>query len=90
MGRPRKYQSDAERAAAYRRRLAQRTVRVDRHEWEQLTQRLARLHLAVEEAARSGDLVAEGAYCDRIGGTLEMLAEHFEGLRSQRRRSGMR
>jgi outer membrane protein TolC len=90
MARPRKYQSDAQRAAAYRKRLAERTVRVDRRTWEQLQQRLDRLQAAVEEAARSGDLAAENCYCEGIGGTLDLLAEHFEALRGWRRRHGMR
>lgn len=78
MGRPRKYQSDAERAAAYRRRLAKNTVRVDRRTWERLQASLGRLQAAVEEAARAGDYTARLAQAERAETMLNVLAEHFE------------
>lgn len=87
MGRPRKYQTGAERAAAYRRRCALRAER-ERQAVEVFAGRLQRLKAAVDEAARSGDVTARNCQAETVGTLLDLLAEHFEALRGWRERHG--
>ena len=77
MGRRKYYATAAERQAAYRRRLRDETLVVDRHSLECLDQRLARLHDAITTAMVHGDALARrvrGASVDR---TLDQLTELF-------------
>jgi hypothetical protein len=87
MGRPRKYQTAAERAAAYRKRVALRAER-ERQAQAVFAGRLQRLKTAVEEAARSGDVTARNCQAESIGTMLDLLAEHFEALRGWHQRHG--
>lgn len=80
MGRPRKYQTGAERAAAYRKRCALRAER-ERRAVEVFAGRLERLKVAVDEAARAGDVTARNCQAESVGTLLDLLAEHFEVLR---------
>jgi hypothetical protein len=69
--RPRKYQSDADRAAAYREQRESLTKRVDRKAVEALL-------AAVEAAAAAGDPVARQIKAGTVDGLLKNLAVHFE------------
>ena len=76
MARPRKYQTDAQRQAAFR----QRSVVVDRAGLEELRTLLERFHVAARAAALEGDALARSLG----GGTPETmllrLCEHWESL----------
>jgi hypothetical protein len=86
MGRPRKYASDAERQRAWRRRLDEEMVRVNRAGLERLEATLMRLQAAVKTAANAGDEMAQGCRSEAVEGVLEKLIQHFEG-RSQLHRA---
>ena len=87
MGRPRKYQTGAERAAAYRQRLALKAER-ERQAQAVFAGRLQRLKEAVDDAARAGDVTARNCRAETVGTMLDLLAEHFEGLRGWHQRHG--
>lgn len=87
MGRPRKYETPAQRAVAYRRRRALRLER-ERQSHELFAGRLQRLKSAVDEAARSGDVTARNCQAESVGTMLDLLAEHFEALRGWHQRHG--
>ncbi len=72
MGRPRKYETDAERQRAYRQRYAREVVPVDRHAWEQLHLRLDHLHQAIDAAAKAGDPTARACRAIMTETVLEM------------------
>jgi hypothetical protein len=78
MARPRQYASEAERAAAYRRRLAEQTVRVDRAALARLHARLEQLQRAIAAAAQAGDPTALAVRAAAHETLLERLAGHFE------------
>jgi hypothetical protein len=84
MGRPRKYASDAERQRAWRRRLDEEMVRVNRADLERWEARLRRLQEAVKAAAKVGDETAQVCQSGAVEGVLEQLIGHFE----QRARAG--
>ena len=78
MGRPRQYASAAERQRAYRERLDEEMVRVNRGSLERLEARLEQLHQAVRVAARAGDPVAQACSEGSIDGMLAKLTDYFE------------
>ena len=67
MARPRKYASDAERAAAYRQRQAEGTVRVDRVAVQELMD-------ALDAAKAAGDPQAQMVWGGGVETTLRNLA----------------
>ena len=77
MGRQKYYATAAERQAAYRRRLREETLVVDRHSLECLEQRLARLHDAITTAMVQGDTLARRVRCVSVDSTLDKLTELF-------------
>ena len=77
MGRRKYYATAAERQAAYRRRLQEETLVVDRHSLERLDQRLARLHDAITTAMVQGDALARRVRCASVDSTLDKLTELF-------------
>lgn len=78
MGRPRKYESDAQRQRACRARFHEQWIIVDRRALELLNDRLERLHEALYRAACRGDLLAAHCHCCSVDSTLDRLAEAFE------------
>lgn len=58
MGRPKLYEDAAAKHRAYRKRLEEETVRVDRRRWAALEESVNRLAAAVAEARRAGCPVA--------------------------------
>ena len=80
MGRPRKYDTDAERQRAFRQRRTQEVVVVERRAWEQLHLRLDHLHTAIHAAAQAGDATARACCAVSIETTLEKLIRHFRAL----------
>jgi hypothetical protein len=84
MGRPRQYGSAAERQRAYRERLEEEMVRVNRRELERLEARLERLNQAVREASRAGDPVAQACSEVSIDGMLAKMTAYFEGKGKRR------
>jgi len=79
MGRPRQYGSAAERQRAYRARLDEEMVRVNRWDLERLEARLDRLNQAVRAAGRAGDGVAQACSEVSIDGMLAKMTNYFEG-----------
>jgi hypothetical protein len=79
MGRPRQYANAAERQRAYRERLDEEMVRVNRRELERLEARLEALHQAVGAASRAGDPVAQACAEVSIDGMLAKMTRYFEG-----------
>jgi hypothetical protein len=79
MGRPRQYANAAERQRAYRQRLEEEMVRVNRRDLERLETRLDRLNHAVRNAARAGDPIAQLYSEPSIDGMLFKMTEYFEG-----------
>lgn len=77
MGRQKRYATAAERQAAYRHRVRADTLVVDRHAWEQLEQRLARLHAAITAARGQGESVAQQVGCVSVDSTLDQLTHWF-------------
>lgn len=78
MGRPRQYATPAERQAAYRHRLQDTTVLVDRQTLEQLDTRLALLQEAVAPLARRGDPLAQRVSRTSLVTLLDILTEWFQ------------
>jgi hypothetical protein len=76
MSRPRKYETDAQRQAAFR----QRSAVVDRAGLEELRTLLDRFQTARCAAARSGDLLAHSLGGGTVETTLRRLCEHWESL----------
>jgi hypothetical protein len=79
MARPRQYASAAERQRAYRERLDEEMVRVNRRSLEGLEARLEQLHQAVRAASRAGDPVAQTCIAVSIDGMLDKMTRYFEG-----------
>jgi hypothetical protein len=78
MGRPKKYNSDAERQAAHRARVAAASVTVDRRQLEQLEAQLTKLHNAIAKAADSDSPIAKQCQAASISTTLDKLTKYFE------------
>lgn len=78
MGRPRQYESNAERQRAYRQRQEMTLARVDRRALDRLHEQLDQLHTAVAEAARAGDQVARACRAGSVATMLERLTRHFQ------------
>ena len=76
MARPRKYQTDAERQAAFR----QRSSIVDRAGLEELRTLLERFQTASRAAARGGDDLAQSLCGGTAETTLRRLCEHWESV----------
>jgi hypothetical protein len=77
MGRPRQYQSDAERQRAYRQREHATIARVDRAALDRLHRRLDQLQAALWAAAAAGDETARACQAAGIETMLERLTAHF-------------
>lgn len=77
MGRWKYYATAAARQAAYRRRLREETLVVDRHNLECLDRRLARLHEAITMAMGQGDPLARRVRCASVDSTLDKLTAVF-------------
>ncbi len=77
MGRPRKYESDAARKAAQRKRDKARWVEVDRDAHEAHRARLDALQRAVSDAAQRGDAVAQECKSASVETMLDKLVAHF-------------
>lgn len=80
MSRPRLYNSSAEKQAAYRRRLSEETLLVDRRAIERLEQRLERLRDAVLCAADREDPLARKC----VGGSTDTVVEKLTALFASR------
>jgi hypothetical protein len=76
MARPRTYQTDAQRQAAFR----QRSAIVERAGLEELRALLERFHTATRAAARSGDSLARSISDGTVETTLRRLCEHWESV----------
>jgi hypothetical protein len=76
MARPRKYQTDAERQAAFR----QRSLIVDRAGLEELRLLLERFQTAGRAAAREGDDLARSLGGGTPETMLRRLCEHWESV----------
>ena len=79
MGRPRQYESDAERQRACRARREAATVRVERRALDGLHQRLDRLQQALWRAAERGNPTARACQAASVETILEKLIRHFDG-----------
>jgi predicted HAD superfamily Cof-like phosphohydrolase len=79
MGRPRQYASAAERQRAYRERLDEEMVCVNRRGLERLEARLEELHQAVRTASQAGNAVARACNERSIEGMLAKMADYFTG-----------
>jgi hypothetical protein len=79
MGRPRQYANAAERQRAYRERLEEETVRVNRRALEQLETRVDALYRAVRAASRAGDSLAAAWNEGSEAGMLARMTSYFEG-----------
>jgi phage baseplate assembly protein W len=77
MGRPKRYATPAARQAAYRQRVAQEMVTVNRAALERWEARLARLLAAIAHAAHAGDPVAGQVHRTHETETLEYLIAWF-------------
>ena len=77
MGRPKCYASPAARQAAYRQRLEEEMVRVNRHAWARREERIARLLTAMARAARRGDPLARQLHRAHQDTTLDNLIDWF-------------
>lgn len=76
MARPRKYQTDAQRQAAFR----QRSAVVDRAGLDELRTLLERFHTATRAAARRGDVVAHSLGGGTPETMLRRLCEYWESV----------
>ncbi len=85
-GRPRKYADHAARQAAYRRRIDEQAVSVDRQAHEQLAAALSDLRQAVTAAAKRGDPVAQAALWTGDADMIDALAAFFTGRAAGGRR----
>jgi hypothetical protein len=79
MGRPRRYESAAERQRAYRQREEETWAQVDRGALTKLNGRLDQLQEAVRRAAAAGDETARACQAGSVDTLLERLIEHFAG-----------
>jgi hypothetical protein len=79
MGRPRQYANAAERQRAYRERLGEETVRVNRRALERLEARVEGLYRAVQGASRAGDSLAAAWNEGSEEGMLARMTSYFEG-----------
>jgi hypothetical protein len=79
MGRPRRYESAAERQRAYRQREEETWAQVDRGALERMNGRLDQLQEAVRRAAAAGDETAQRCRAGSVETMLERLIRHFEG-----------
>ena len=79
MGRPRQYANAAERQRAYRARLEEEMVRVNRRQWERMEMRLDRLERAVRAASRAGDSLAQAWNEGSVEGMVVRMTSYFEG-----------
>ena len=77
MGRPRQYNSGAERQRAFRQRQEATTRRVDRGALDGLEGRLNRLQAAMWAAAAAGDETARQCRAAGVETILEKLTRHF-------------
>lgn len=78
MGRPRQYDSAAERQRAFRQRQEEEAPRVDRRALDGLHQRLEQLQTALRAAATAGDEAARACPGTSVATMLEQLIRHFE------------
>jgi hypothetical protein len=78
MGRPRQYESDAERQAAHRARDKAQWVEVPRDAHKAHSDRLDALQQAIGEAAKQGDEMAKSCRAANVDTMLEKLAAWFE------------
>ena len=77
MGRPRQYESDAERQRAFRQRQRATIAQVDRRALERLHGQLDRLQAALWAAAAAGDVTARACQAAGIETMLDRLIAHF-------------
>ena len=82
MGRHKQYANDAERQAAYRKRLRTESVLVDRSALARLETRLVRLHEAIRHAAHHRDPCARHILHASQETTLEALCDWFEHVQA--------
>jgi chromosome condensin MukBEF ATPase and DNA-binding subunit MukB len=80
MPRPRKYNTNAERTAAYRARMKEKYVEVDREQFEKTSQRLMELHGAIFRARQRGDELAKKVSSGSVETTLDRLIQHFRSI----------
>jgi UDP-N-acetylmuramyl tripeptide synthase len=80
MPRTRKYADAAEKQAAYRARLTQANVLIDRRAQNLMIRRLDALHEAVNNAAKSGDVIASACRAASPETVIENLTRHFEDV----------
>lgn len=78
MGRARHYATPAARQTAYRHRLRDTTVLMDRQTLEQLDTRFARLQETVAPLARRGDPLAQRLFRTDLVTLLTLLTEWFQ------------
>jgi hypothetical protein len=78
MGRPQRYRTAADRQAAYRRRLRETTVIVDRQALARLHHRLEQLQRAIHQARVNGDPLAQAASAALPETMLEKLIACFQ------------
>jgi predicted nucleic acid-binding Zn-ribbon protein len=78
MPRPQVHANAAEKQRAYRQRLQEETVTVDRQALEALHSKLNRLQEAIADAAKSGDAQAEKCKAASVETMLEKLISDFE------------
>jgi hypothetical protein len=78
MGRPRQYGSAAERQRAYRERLDEEMVRVNRRGLERLEAQLEQLNEAVQAASRAGDAMAQACMAGSVDTMLAKMTSYFE------------
>lgn len=77
MGRLKKYTSDADKQAAYRSRLESTRAIVDRASLDSLHERLERLQVAINSAAKRGDSMALRCRAGSIDTLLDNLTAVF-------------
>lgn len=78
MGRLRQYATHAERQVAYRHRLQDTTVLMDRIWVEQLDRQMAQLQEAAAPLARRGDALAQRLFRADLVNLLTLLTEWFQ------------
>lgn len=77
MGRPKQYATFAERQAAYRQRVREETVVIDRARLDRLRAQLDGLQLAIAQAKRAGDPCARQVGHASVETTLAALTAWF-------------
>lgn len=82
MGRPRQYESGAQRQRAFRQRLEGEWPRVNGVALERLHARLDQLQVAVRAAADAGDETARACQAGGVETVLERVIRHFEACAS--------